>query len=106
MKQTNKQLDIFKDAKFNGSDYDKTLDQSRLTGQIKRIYELMIDGKWRTLREIEDITNDPQASISAQLRHLRKKRFNSHIVNKQRRGEKTSGLFEYQLLKDPNIITL
>ncbi len=102
----NKQLDIFKDAQFNGSDYDKTLDQARLTGQIKRVYDLMIDGKWRTLREIESITNDPQASISAQLRHLRKKRFNSHIVNKQRRGEKTSGLFEYQLLKDLNVITL
>ena len=85
--------------RFNGSDYVPKLDQARLTGQIKRIYNLMIDGEYRTLREIENATNDPQASISAQLRHLRKVRFGSHIINKRRVGDEKQGLFEYQLLK-------
>ena len=93
-----KQLDIFKDARFNGSDYVKEFDQGRLTGQLKRVYGLMIDGRWRTLREIENATGDPQSSISAQLRHLRKERFGSHTVNKQPRGDRNNGLFEYQLL--------
>ena len=87
--------------RFNGSDYDPKFDNERLTGQIKRIYELMIDGQWRTLAEIESVTHDPQASISAQIRHLRKERFGSHIVNKRSRGERVVGLYEYQLLK-PN----
>jgi hypothetical protein len=94
-----KQLDIFKDARFNGSDYVKEFDQERLTGQLKRVYTLMIDGKWRTLREIESITRDPQSSISAQLRHLRKDRFGSHTLNKRNRGDRENGLFEYQLIK-------
>lgn len=100
------QLDIFEkpkldfnNARFDGSDYKPEYDDKRLTGQIKRIYGLMIDGKYRTLGEIEAVTNDPQASISAQLRHLRKPRFGSHILNKRRRGERENGLFEYQLLK-------
>jgi hypothetical protein len=86
--------------RFNGSDYDPKFDNERLTGQIKRVYNLMIDGKWRTLSEMEQaLVKDPQASISAQLRHLRKKRFGSHIVNKRPRGDRANGLFEYQLLK-------
>lgn len=88
---------LFDNARFNGSDYDPELDYKRLTGQIKAIYDLMIDGQFRTLREIEMATGYPQASISAQLRHLRKPRFGSLVINKQRRGERTSGLFEYKL---------
>lgn len=97
--QMNNQLDIFENARFNGPDYEPEFDQARLTGQIERIYNLMIDGRWRTLQEIEQATRDPQSSISAQLRHLRKKRFGSHIIEKRRRGDRTNGLFEYKLLK-------
>lgn len=91
-----KQYDIFKDARFNGSDYIPERDDKRLTGQLKDIYELMIDGEFRTLEQIERETGHPQASISAQLRHLRKPRFGSHIVNKEYLG---SGLYKYQLKK-------
>jgi hypothetical protein len=83
---------------FDGSDYNKELDQGRLTDQYHRIFNLMSDGKWRTLQEIAFLTGDPQASISAQLRHMRKPRFGAHIVRKQRvQGRETQGLFEYQL---------
>jgi Fic family protein len=87
-----------KELRFNGSDYEPEFDNERLTGQIKRIYDLMKDKNWRTLGEISDITGDPQASISAQLRHLRKKRFGLHTVNKRNRGDRENGLFEYQLV--------
>lgn len=90
---------IFDNPRFNGSDYEPEFDNERLTGQLKRVYEAMINGQWRTLGEIEAITGDPQASISAQLRHLRKPRFGSHIVNKRPRGDRHNGLFEYQLLE-------
>lgn len=80
---------------FNGPDYVPERDNARLTGQIKRVRDAMADGQWRTLRQIEEITHDPQASISAQLRHLRKRRFGSHIVEKNHLG---GGLFEYRLI--------
>jgi hypothetical protein len=82
---------------FNGPDYQRELDFTRLTGQIHRVFNTMIDRKWRTLREIEAITGDPQSSISAQLRHLRKVKFGSHTVLKRRRGDRRMGLFEYCL---------
>lgn len=91
--------DLFKNPHFDGKEYIKELDQKRLTGQLKDIYNLMIDGKWRTLSEIRETLNYPESSISAQLRHLRKDRFGNHVVNKRRRGERKNGLFEYQLLK-------
>jgi hypothetical protein len=80
---------------FNGADYDDHKDRQRLVGQIWRIYNCMKDGKWRTLNEIAFITGDPHASISAQLRNLRKPRFGNHIVERRNRG---LGLFEYRLL--------
>jgi len=83
--------------RFNGPVYVPKLDRIRLTGQILRIFNLMVDGAWRTLGEIEQVTGDPQASISAQLRHLRKERFGSYIILKRRKGERTQGLWEYRL---------
>ena len=83
---------------FNGPDYDPEFDDERLTNQLDRIFNLMKDGNWRTLSEISQITGDPPASISAQLRHLRKERFGSHTVLKRDRGDREHGLFEYRLI--------
>ena len=83
---------------FNGPDYNPLLDKERLSKQIGRIFTFMKDQEWKTLSEIAISTNDPEASISAQLRHLRKKRFGNHTVNKIRRGNPKQGLFEYQLI--------
>ena len=89
-------------AQFSGSNYNPALDKARLTGQIRRIFDLMSDGVFRTLSEIEAITGDGQSSISAQLRNLRKPEFGMHTVNKQRRGDRKKGLFEYSLIVNPN----
>jgi len=78
---------------FDGAVYDRKLDRARLAGQILRIYELMSDGEWRTLDEIAEVTGDPPASVSAQLRHLRKERYGRHTVQKRRRDD--GALWEY-----------
>lgn len=83
---------------FEGVEYDSKYDHSRLTGQIQRVYALMSDGRWRTLQEIADTTHDPHASISAQLRNLRKQKHGGHTVNRRARGDRAQGLFEYQLV--------
>lgn len=85
--------------RFNGPAYDPALDRDRLSGQIQRIFELVRDGQWRTLSEIAATTGDPEASVSAQLRHLRKPRFGAYVVEKRRRGLETAGLWEYRLLE-------
>jgi len=84
--------------RFNGPAYDPALDQVRLTGQALRVFRMMKGGSWWCLWEISQRTGDPEASISAQLRHLRKPRFGGHTVNKRRRGEPGHGWWEYQLV--------
>lgn len=84
-------------ARFDGPDYDHAMDHARLAGQILRVFECMRDGRWRTVEEISAITKDPQPSVSAQLRHLRKPKFGQHLVEKRTRGDRAHGLFEYHL---------
>ena len=81
--------------KFNGADYQPTRDNPRLTSQFKRIFYLMKDGVPRTLGEIAEDTGDPESSISAQLRHMRKERFGQHFVNREHLG---NGLYSYALI--------
>lgn len=83
--------------RFNGPEYDPAFDKDRLTKQIGRVYQCMIDGRWRTLQEISDLTLDPESSVSAQLRHLRKPKFGAYLVFRRPRGDRAHGLFEYHL---------
>ena len=90
-------IDFDQPQRFNGPEYRPEFDRERLTGQIRRVFACMKDGNWRTLAEIAAITGDPEASVSAQLRHLRKPRFGSHEVGRRPRGDRSRGLFEYRL---------
>ena len=82
---------------FDGPEYQAHYDNKRLTSQLDRVRNLMLDGAWRTLPEIHAKTGDPAASISAQLRHLRKMRFGSYLVDRRARGSREHGLFEYRI---------
>lgn len=86
----------FTEHKFDGAAFNQELDGKRLTKQIYRIFDLMKGGKYFTLREIEDLTGYPQASISAQIRNLSKPRFGSHPHHKRRRDG--GGTWEYKLI--------
>ena len=83
--------------RFNGSDYGPEHDDKRLGKQHERIRNFMLAGGWWSFAEIAQWTGDPQASVSAQLRHLRKPRFGSYVVEKRSSGERKDGLFEYRL---------
>ena len=87
----------FDNPRFDGSDYVRERDDVRLKGQLLRVWELMSDGKWRTLGEIARATGDPESSVSAQLRHLRKERFGAHTIEKE---YKDFGLYAYRLIKN------
>lgn len=90
-------LDGDKMRHFNGPEYKAARDYARLAGQMLDIYMLMKDGQWRTLDSIATGTGHPHASVSAQLRHLRKPRFGSHIVE---RRHIENGLFEYRVVPE------
>ena len=84
--------------RFDGKTFDPALDAERLESQLGRVYDLMIDGCWRTIYEIAIETKGAETSISARLRDLRKERFGAYRVFRRRRGDPHFGLFEYQLL--------
>jgi hypothetical protein len=59
---------------------------------------------WLTLDELAKMTHYPPASISAQLRHLRKPKFGGFVVDKRprevdrvTRGEELGAVWEYRL---------
>ena len=83
--------------RFNGADYEPDRDNPRLVPQYWRIFMLMRDGRWRTLRQIADEVMAPESSVSAQLRHMRKKRFGEHTVERVHCGD---GLYQYRLVEN------
>ena len=68
-----------------GPAYDARIDGARVSRQMESIRDYMLHADWRTLAEIEVALEHPQASISAQLRHLRKRKFGGYDVDKRRR---------------------
>ena len=82
---------------FDGDAYNRKKDKNRLTGQLLDIVNVMKDGRWRTVEEIAQKTGHKETSISAQLRNLRKEKFGSNEVDKQRRGGETSAEWEFRL---------
>jgi hypothetical protein len=84
---------------FSGETYEPNLDKHRLSSQFRRVWNLMVDGKWRSLPEIRNalIGRDSEAAISARLRDFRKPPTNASVD--RRRRENANGLFEYRVTK-------
>lgn len=78
-----------------GITYDRKRDLSRLNAQAARVYAVMQSGEWKTLREISEETGDPEASVSARLRDLRRPELGGFTVQREyvRRG-----LWRYRLI--------
>ena len=85
----------FDRPRFAGADYRPDRDDARLTTQIQRVFNAMADGRWRTTQEIAAITGDPENSVSAQYRNLRKAANGGHTVNRRYVG---AGTYEYSLV--------
>lgn len=85
----------------DGSTYDHARDGARLAGQHARVLAFMRDGKWRTLAEISVYTRDPESSVSARLRDLRKPKFGGHTVERE---YVQSGLHRYRVVVRPELV--
>ena len=78
----------------DGITYLHSRDARRLAGQQARVVAFMRDGGWHTLAEIAEATGDPEASVSARLRDLRKPRFGSYVIERE---YVERGLWRYRL---------
>jgi hypothetical protein len=87
---------------FGGDTFDEKLDGERLRTQLGRVFDLMKDGRWRTLAAIA-IQCQPasEASVSARLRDFRKKKFGNHAVE-HKRDQSVEGLWWYRLIPNEN----
>jgi len=81
----------------DGATYDPEQDHVRLNAQTLRVWTVLQSGQWLTLAEIRQATGDPEASISARLRDLRKAKFGAHVVERQR-VESERGLYMYRVI--------
>lgn len=70
-----------------GCTFVRDFDFARLNAQQSRVFNLMRDGKFRTLAEIHAETGDPEASVSARLRDLRRPEFGGLTVDRQRQTD-------------------
>jgi len=97
---------------FPGTAYDPKIDGLRLLKQYEHIRDYMLtmaesdrqfrhhaEG-FRTLQEIEQATGHPTASVSAQLRNLKKSAFGGYLLEKRRRAP-DGGTWEYKILPPP-----
>ncbi len=88
------------DPGFDGQTFNHARDHERLTGQLWDIYAIMKDQCWHTLGELAEATGEPEPSISARLRDLRKDRFGKHTIERRYKG---NGLHEYRLAAGPGL---
>jgi len=82
-------------ALFGGDTYDPEQDKDRLLTQLGRVRDVMFDGKWHTLRELVERCGGSDASVSARIRDLRKRRFGAYVVESNRVN---NGLWAYRLI--------
>lgn len=74
------------------------IDTPRLAGQLAKVFELMRDGRFRTLTQIAEATGCLETSAGARLRDLRKFRFGAHNVLSRQALGSPPGVREYRLI--------
>jgi hypothetical protein len=89
-------MEVIRDVMLSAAECADLLAQFSLR-KVWSTAQVPNDGGWMTLRELSDLTNYGEASISAQLRHLRKPHFGGYLVVKRRRGLVAGGTWEYRI---------
>ncbi len=85
---------------YDGATYVEALDHGRLKTSHDRIYELMRDGRWRTLRQIAVGGKCSEAAASARMRDFRKARFREFYGVRGMESQRQSGSWLYRLVTE------
>ena len=88
---------LFDGPDFDGATYERARDHQRLGAQLTRVADALSNGQWWTLAQLHRQTGDPEASISARLRDLRKGRFGGYRVRAECMGR---GTWRYRMELD------
>lgn len=81
---------------FDGATYDRAADRMRLTTQLRRVLQYMLGRGWTPLHQIAAALAEPEGSVSARLRDLRKPKFGEYVVISRRSTD--GGTWEYVVL--------
>ena len=81
---------------FDGDgDLEGAKKDPRLKKQLVRVYDVMATEKWLPLSEISLLADAPEASASARMRDLRKKKFGGFTIETRMRSDQN--VYEYRL---------
>lgn len=88
---------------IDGDTFNPQLDAKRLATAQGRVYSLMRDGEWRTLRRIADLCECSEAGASARLRDFRKDKVAEVFgaFNVERKRMASGGTWLYRLVAKP-----
>ena len=89
--------EVTPEPSFDGTTFDHEIDGDRLNNALGRVYRLMRDGEWRTLKQIAEQCGTSEAGASARLRDLRKEKFASLGVKAVDAHRVDGGLWEYRV---------
>lgn len=81
-------------AEFDGETIEPARDHDRLRAQLHRVLNVLGDHEWHTLAGIAAMTGDPESSVSARIRDLRKDKFGGYLVERQ---YVSKGLWQYRI---------
>lgn len=87
-------------AQFDGATYNPKNDRVRLSGQLRTMWNIIVDLEVHSVREIGERTGFPEPSISAQFRNLRKEKFGGWYIPRITLDDKR-GHYAYQLVLRP-----
>jgi hypothetical protein len=90
------QMEVIRDVMLSAAECAEQI-VPRTYAQMWDASQISADAGWMTLCEISELTNYGEASISAQLRHLRKPHFGGYVIVKRRRGRVMNGAWEYRI---------
>lgn len=69
-----------------------------LNEQHKRVQAIALKGQWNTLAQLAKLADAPESCVSAQLRHLKKPKMGSYVLEKRAVHDRTAGLYEYRIM--------
>jgi len=75
-------------------------DYIRLSNQLGRVYDLMKDGAWYTIDEVNKYAGGTPSCTSAHMRSLRKAKYGNHTVERKYLGD---GLYKYRLIPNDEV---
>ena len=87
-------MEVVVNPDFDGDDYVADRDNARLTNQIDKVRMYMENAGYLTVKQIAADLKQPEPSVSAQIRNLRKDRFGARTVNREYRG---NGCYAFKL---------